>query len=107
MNKDEARETLLHLCPPGTTVFNVLEHRAPSGASRVIKSYVFDRALPGETISERFISGYISILLDWKRPDNRDGIKVNGGGMDMGFHLVYTLASVLHGDGYALNSRWL
>jgi hypothetical protein len=27
--------------------------------------------------------------------------------MDMGFHLVYTLASVLYGDGYALKGvKW-
>ena len=38
-------------------------------------------------------------------------IKVNGAGMDMGFHLVYNLSSVLyHGQeraGYKLSHRWL
>lgn len=44
----------------------------------------------------------------------RDGhrvIKVQGCGMDMGFHLVYSLSSVLFAGqdraGYVLNHRWL
>jgi hypothetical protein len=38
-------------------------------------------------------------------------IKVNGAGMDMGFHLVYSLSSVLYAGqdraGYVLSHRWL
>lgn len=38
-------------------------------------------------------------------------IKVQGGGMDMGFHLVYSLSSVLFRDqeraGYMLKHEWL
>jgi hypothetical protein len=38
-------------------------------------------------------------------------IRVNGCGMDMGFHLVYNLASVLfhgqEGAGYMLKQSWL
>jgi hypothetical protein len=38
-------------------------------------------------------------------------IKVNGAGMDMGFHLVYSLSSVLYAGqeraGYKLSHRWL
>jgi hypothetical protein len=45
-----------------------------------------------------------------KCPD--DGYKVGGCGMDMGFHLVYTLASVLFPEdrktgGYKLNHEWI
>lgn len=37
-----------------------------------------------------------------------DGVIVQGCGMDMGFHLVYTLSRLLFdGDGYALSHRWL
>jgi len=32
---------------------------------------------------------------------------VTGCGMDMGFHLVNSLAYILFGDGYALDQRWL
>jgi hypothetical protein len=34
-----------------------------------------------------------------------DGLKVSGAGMDMAYHVVHSLASVLYGDGYALNHR--
>jgi len=38
-------------------------------------------------------------------------IRVNGSGMDMGFHLVYNLSSVLfHGEdraGYILKQEWI
>lgn len=36
-----------------------------------------------------------------------NGIKVEGAGMDMGFHLVYSLSQRLFGDGYKLSHRWL
>lgn len=40
-----------------------------------------------------------------------DAIRVHGTGMDMGFHLVYSLSSVLYAGedraGYVLNHRWL
>lgn len=117
MTKDEARAVLLGYCPKGSTVFNVLEHVTASGMTRYIKSYVFEpaswmnsspraqKATPGMT--DIFLSGYIATLLDRKRPANRDGVKVVGCGMDMGFDLVYRLSMELYGDGYALNARWL
>ena len=37
----------------------------------------------------------------------REGVKVGGAGMDMGFHLVYNLAAVLFDDGYALEHKWI
>ena len=110
MTKDEARERLLEWCPPGTTIYNVLEHRSQSGMSRDIKSFVFyvrDDVKIGDPISNLFISGAIGKLLDMRRRPGKDGIYVTGGGMDMGFHLVYNLSLALHGDGYALNARWL
>jgi hypothetical protein len=32
---------------------------------------------------------------------------VQGCGMDMGFHVVYSLSQTLFNDGYALKQRWL
>lgn len=110
MTKDEARAALLGYCPKGSTVFNVLEHVTASGMTRYIKSYVFEparaqKATPGMT--DIFLSGYIARLLGQQRAHNRDGVKVVGCGMDMGFDLVYRLSMELYGDGYALNARWL
>lgn len=105
MTKDEAREMLKTHCLRGATVYNVLEHVSQSGMTRHIKSFVFE--YDGTKIHDYFISGWISILLDRKRPANRDGVRVVGCGMDMGFDLVYRLSMELYGDGYALNARWL
>ena len=102
MTKDEAREALLGYCPRGSTVYNVLEHVTASGMTRYVKSYTFR---PFGT--DIFLSGYIARLLGQQRAHNRDGVKMVGCGMDMGFDLIYRLSMELYGDGYALNARWL
>lgn len=48
----------------------------------------------------------VSTVLGWAR-GKRDGIRVSGCGMDMGFHLVYNLSLVLYGSGDALKQRWI
>ena len=89
------------------TVYTVLRSVSASGMTRHISlkvaegsniydiTYLVANAL-GEKVSDR--NGY-------------NTIKVNGCGMDMGFHLVYSLSSVLfHGQeraGYVLSQRWL
>ena len=45
--------------------------------------------------------------LDIARRNDNNHLVVNGCGMDMGFHLVYTLSSILFKDGYALKQRWI
>jgi hypothetical protein len=60
---------------------------------------------------------YASILLDWPlvEVNGSRALRVGGCGMDMGFHTVYTLSSILfreegqalHCDaGYALTHAW-
>jgi len=41
---------------------------------------------------------YISKALDW--PLNDKGIRVGGCGMDMGFHLIYSLSRILYPNGF-------
>jgi hypothetical protein len=52
------------------------------------------------------VSGQVARALGW-RYDNHDGVTVKGCGMDMGFHLVYSLSQALYGarEGYALKHR--
>jgi len=45
-------------------------------------------------------------LLNWRLTKN-DAVFVSGCGMDMGFHLIYTLASKLYDDGYAIKQSWV
>jgi len=133
--KEEAKAALLRLLNPGQTVYTVLRHVSSSGMSRWIDMYTIvqfpektwnkktDKAeLTGHMEAPRlqFLSGYAGTLLDYPRDRKRDGLRVGGCGMDMGFHLVYTLSSVLfrdlkddpkdgnkRGGGYALCQEWL
>jgi len=98
----EAIDKLRELLPAGTRVPLVLEHVTRSGMSRRIKVYA--PCADGDLLH---ISHLVSVVTGWSRPGRMDGVKVDGCGMDMGFHLVYTLAHYLYGDGYALKARWL
>lgn len=104
----EAIEKLREWFPKGSTVHTILEHVSASGMSRsirVVSPFISEHSKQIEFIHPNHS---IAVALGWtrsKRP--HEGIKVGGCGMDMGFHLVYSLSSVLYGDGYALNHRWL
>lgn len=108
-DQELAREELLkdYFNGESFTVYTILRKVSSSGMTRHISlkvaegSNIFDitylvaKAL-GDKVSS--VNGY-------------NTIKVQGAGMDMGFHLVYSLSSVLyHGQdraGYVLSHRWL
>ena len=109
LNKNESIERLRKLIAGDEkpTVYTVLRSVSSSGMSRDISliyikngdpyfiTYSASHAL-GDTLKER---------------NGNDVIRVNGCGMDMGFHLVYNLSSVLFAGedraGYKLSHRWL
>ena len=108
-DRDYAREQLLtHYVGEGTRVYTILRHRSSSGMSRDISLVVADK---DGRISD--ITYYAAAAME-DRLIERNGhraIRVNGAGMDMGFHLVYNLSSVLfHGAdraGYILRQEWI
>ena len=101
------------------TVFTQVIHTAKSGMTRWIKAYVMIDNEPRE------LTGYNlpSFAKEhYKWDDSKDAWKIGGCGMDMGFALVYDMAShygkieaggydVLGEKkldmGYSLNQRWL
>lgn len=89
----ESLATLRKLCPPGTTIYTILKHVSRSGMQREISCYVMEEGEP------RWISWYVARVLG-EPMGQRDGVKVNGCGMDMGFHIVYSLAYALHREGF-------
>ena len=111
--KTESLETLRSWLKPGDTVFCVLRHVSRSGMMRHIS--FLDK-------EHRYLDYHISQVLGYPRA--REGIKVSGCGMDMGFSVVYDLGHALwpqgtpqpHGTrngepdsdgGYALKHKWL
>lgn len=100
-DKDHSLEMLNKFLNKNQTVYCVLRHVSRSGVRREIALFVIHEN------RMQVISGWVSDVLEM--PINRDnlGIKIDGCGMDMGFHVVYNLASVLYGNGYQLKSEWL
>ena len=116
--REQARADLLEYIKPGDTVYCVLRHVARSGMSRRISLFVSQEG------RIRNITGTAAVAMD--RTLNRDDFSIVAGGcgMDMGFHLVYSLGYCLwpkgtdkpHGTrngtpdsdgGYALKHEWL
>jgi hypothetical protein len=97
-------------------VWQFVTHVTRSGMSRSIRSVAI-------VDGEPYVLDYrISRILDWSTDQRNGGVKVSGVGMDMGFHLVYSLSRALYGKptgdaecingrkvdvGYRLKQRWL
>lgn len=109
----EAREKLRGWIKRDTTIYTVLRHRAASGMTRFIDLYYIEDNRPLR------ITWQAAKALDWTYDEKREALRVGGCGMDIGFHTVYTLSSVLfrgenHRDdatgedaGYSLRHEWL
>ncbi len=94
------------------TVYTVLRSVSASGMTRHISLVVAGVGNDGKP-AVYDITYHASKVLGEKLQE-RNGhrtIRVNGCGMDMGFHLVYELSSVLFAGqdraGYVLSQRWL
>jgi hypothetical protein len=88
-------------------IYTILRHVSDSGMSRDISLiYVKGKSVyhlnysVAQALGDRLVSR-----------NGSDAIRVHGTGMDMGFHLVYSLSSVLYAGqdraGYVLSHRWL
>ncbi len=104
LTKEEARAELKRLLKPGDTIYCVLRHVSDSGMQRRIDFFVIKKNEP------LYLTAYMGYLLDYRMHKDR-GLVVRGCGMDMGFFVVYNLASELFSrskkPGYSLTSRWL
>ena len=99
-DKKDAIEYLKKNLKKGDTLFTIVTKVAPSGMSRRIK------VLDIKDGNHSYWSYYVSKALGYKLKDD-GSILVQGCGMDMGFHVVYSLSQTLFNDGYALKQRWL
>lgn len=112
MKEAEAIVHLREMLKPGDTVYTVLRHVSRSGMTRGIDCYMIADNKP------QWITGYVGHAIGSPQPEaywrKSMGLKIGGCGMDMGFHIVYTLSRVLfheidakHDGGYALMHGWL
>lgn len=111
--KDEverATDDMAALVSPGDTVYTVIRSVAKSGMSRTLSLFVVkDGKLRNVTWDVSRILGYPLSDVNGHR-----ALRVNGAGMDMGFHVVYSLSHELFqrgsdgtDKGYALTQEWL
>ena len=106
MSKDKQKEMIKELkkaFPKGSTAYTKLIHCSQSGMTRIIGVMGIKKNEPN------YYSYKVGELLDYKCSDKfgEYGVKVGGCGMDMGFHLIYQLSSILYKDGYAIKQRWI
>ena len=94
--KDEAIDSLRARLSPGDTVYTVLRHVSKSKTARSIDLYVIRDNEPV------CITGHAAKILKAKIDSHHGGVKTRGGGMDMGFDLVYNLSYYLFPDGFDL-----
>jgi uncharacterized Zn ribbon protein len=102
LRAEYAKNSLRNILKNGDTVYTILRHVSTSGMSRRIDLYTFRDNKPV------YLSGLYAMMQGEEPPEN--GYKVGGCGMDMGFHLVYSMSSMLFdGDrgGYELRHEWL
>lgn len=112
--KEQALQNLRNWIKPGDTVYTVLRHVSASGMTRVISLVVIKPGKRGEAPRLIHPNYAAAKVLGWTLTTKHgsDGIRVSGCGMDMGFHLVYTLGRVLWpskktDSGYLIRQEWL
>jgi hypothetical protein len=81
----------------------MLKHCSRSGMMRVIRMFIVEGSELHEIVSLPAFEAQ-----NWmKYNGSKDGWVVSGCGMDMGFHLVYSIAQFYTGDGYSVRQRWI
>lgn len=104
--KTERAESIAQLrkwLKPGDTVNCILRHVSRSGMQREI-GLVIMKTDPERGCHDIHPNYHASRALG-KRTGKRDGVIVGGCGMDMGFHVVYSLSYVLFPDGFGIEGE--
>lgn len=93
--------------PKGSTVYTICRHVSRSGMQRTIGVVALMTDGKNTGVDIRHPNYSVSRVLGYPEDRQRNGVKVNGCGMDMGFDVAYNLARALYDDGYALKHEWL
>lgn len=107
LEQSDAIERLKSWVMPGDTIYCVLAHKSASGMRRVIRFYKIEASAKTGKSETSDLSWNIAKALEYGYDEKKEGVIVNGCGMDMGFHVVYSLSDKLFADGYQLKSSWL
>lgn len=98
-DRAEAIESLRAYLEPGDTLYTVLRHVSASGMSRVIQPVTIetdDRTGPWVA----HLGYNVARAIGERYDRDREGIRVSGAGMDMGFWLAYEVGRTLWPEGF-------
>lgn len=104
----KSREFLLKLLHPNDKLYTILRHVSRSGMSRRISVIYISRT----KVSDKFIydentpldiTPAVSNVIGLPYNRDKDGMRIDGCGMDMGFEIVYNLGRQLFPDGFKVN----
>lgn len=95
----EAIADLRELLKPGDVVYTTVKNVSRSGMSRSIDVHLIRENEP------RWIARVVARALGLPFDDKREAVKVGGCGMDMGFHLVYSLSRRLFPNGFTCSGK--
>jgi hypothetical protein len=84
---------------PGDTITTVLRHRSSSGMYRAIDLYLLGCDEEGRP-TRQWLSYWTAHAGVGRWDERREAVGTSGAGMDMGFHLVYTLSHMLFPKGF-------
>ena len=107
--KESARGSLLNILAKQwkPTLYTSLKHVSSSGMSRDMKVLA---VVDGEIVDVTYYVGKLGIGTIKERNGQRV-IRVGGCGMDMGFHVVYSVSAVLYGyeerGAYTIRHEWI
>ena len=126
LHREQCKADLRELIKPGDTVYTCLRSVSGSGMSRQISVHIplieLRSVTPkgGEKRKHkrvaviRDISNYVAHVIDYRQNDRSGALVVGGCGMDMGFHVVYSLGRSLYpakdgqrDGGYSFKHEWL
>jgi hypothetical protein len=93
--RDAAVARLREWLRPGDTVHTILRHVSRSGMRREIGVVIL--GADGSDLHPNYL---VAKALGERLNKRGDGVVVGGCGMDMGFHIVYSLARTLWPDGH-------
>lgn len=94
--REEALADLHKLLKPGDEIYLINRHTSSSGMMRIIDPIVFRKS------NVYYIRFDVAVLLGETLDRQREGIKITGAGMDMGWDLVHRLGYALYPDGFKL-----
>lgn len=104
-SQTEAMQSLSRFLSAGDTVYCLTRSVSRSGMSRKISFFVVDKT------DNRLLDAtwLICAILGCRVYDvaGSNAMQINGGGMDMHFHVVYCLSQKMFGDGYKLRKESL